>query len=79
MEFGIGAHDSHCKGGKYSEDRTLKLLHYKFLGEEYVKNLYEGRRLRLSDRQRKMGICIHWDNVPFDYMKKMLSDNYQVI
>lgn len=79
VSFGIGAHTFSSNNTKYSEFPELKLLHYKFLGKDYVRKLYMMRAKRLStwNKERKLGE--HYFNLPFDYMDKMLSENYQVI
>lgn len=79
VSYGIGGHNFHADGVKYSEDRELKLLHYKFLGKEYVESMYKSRAERLSqfNKERKFGE--HYYNVPYEYMNKMLKNNYKVI
>lgn len=79
VEYGIGAHSFNCMYGTYSNSSELKLLHYKLLGVEYVENIYKQRAERLSEfnKQRKFGE--HYFNVPYDYMKKLLTEQIRVI
>ena len=77
--FGIGAHSFQANGAVYSNSPELKLLHYKFLGVEYVENIYKARAERLSEFNKQNKLGEHYFNVPYDYMKKLLSENIQVI
>ena len=76
---GIGAHSFQANGAVYSNSPELKLLHYKFLGVEYVENIYKARAERLSEFNKQNKLGEHYFNVPYDYMKKLLSENIQVI
>jgi len=77
--YGIGGHSFKAPGMVTNEDRELKLLHYKFLGFEYVESLYEARAERLSDFNKSNKFGEHYFKVPVDYMNKMLKEDYQVI
>ena len=77
--FGFGAHQSFCQDCKRSDDRVLKLLHYKFLGKEYVLDIYKKRLDRLSEFNIENGFGVHYNNPPLDYMDKLLSENRNVI
>lgn len=77
--FGIGAHSFQAAGAVFSNSPELKLLHYKFLGVEYVENIYKARAERLSEFNKQNKLGEHYFNVPYDYMKKLLSENIQVI
>jgi len=79
VTYGIGGHSFTAPGMIISEDRDLKLLHYKFLGFDYVESLYEARAERLSEFNKANKFGEHYLNVPFDYMNSMLKENYQVI
>lgn len=79
VSFGVGAHSFQAKGAVYSNSPELKLLHYKFLGVEYVENIYKARAERLSEFNKQNKLGEHYFNVPYDYMKKLLSENIQVI
>jgi hypothetical protein len=79
VNYGIGAHSFSSSNAVFSEEEELKLLHYKFLGKDYVKELYDYRAKRLSDFNKKNKLGEHYLNLPFEYMDKMLSENYQVI
>lgn len=79
VKYGIGAHTFECLNGNFSNYPELKLLHYKFLSKEYVKNLYITRAKRLStfNKQNKFGE--HYFHLPFTYIDNLLKENYQVI
>ncbi len=79
IHFGLGGHSFSSDNTINSKDRELKLLHYKFLGVTYVEKLYKGRVERLSDFNKQHGLSVHWNNVPYEYMKNLLKNNYQVI
>jgi hypothetical protein len=79
VSFGIGAHSFQANGAVYSNSPELKLLHYKFLGIEYVENIYKARAERLSEFNKQNKLGEHYFNVPYDYMKKLLTENIQVI
>jgi hypothetical protein len=79
VSFGIGGHSFQANGAVFSNSPELKLLHYKFLGVEYVENIYKARTERLSEFNKQNKLGEHYFNVPYDYMKKLLSENIQVI
>jgi len=77
--FGFGAHQSFCNDCVKSLDKELKLLHYKFLGKEYVLKMYDDRLKRLSEFNIKHGFGVHYNNPPIDYMDKLINENKNVI
>jgi hypothetical protein len=77
--FGYGAHQSHCENCVRSQERELKLLHYKFLGKDYVIKMYDDRLARLSEFNIKHGFGVHYNNPPIDYMDKLIKENRNVI
>lgn len=79
VQYGIGAHSFQAKNAVYSNSPELKLLHYKFLGVEYVENIYKARAERLSEFNKQHKFGEHYLNVPYDYMNKLLDENIQVI
>jgi hypothetical protein len=79
VNFGIGAHSFSTPNGVYSDNEELKLLHYKFLGKNYVKKLYVDRAKRLSDFNKQNKFGEHYFNLPFKYMEEMIKNNYNVI
>jgi hypothetical protein len=79
VEYGIGGHSIQSKQGKFSPTAELKLLHYKFLGKEYVKNIYISRAKRLSEFNKQNKLGEHYFNLPYQYMDTMLKNNYKVI
>ena len=79
IKYGIGSHSFNSIDGKFSNEREIKLLHYKFLGKDYVKNIYISRAKRLSSFNKQHKFGEHYFNLPFNYMDSMLKENYQVI
>jgi len=79
VNYGIGAHSFSSNKTLYSEQEELKLLHYKFLGKDYVKELYESRAKRLSNFNKINKLGEHYLNLPFEYMDKMMEQKFQVI
>ena len=79
VQYGIGGHSFQAINAKYSKERELKLLHYKFLGKDYVKNIYISRAKRLSQFNKQNKFGEHYFNLPFQYMDTMLKEKYQVI
>ena len=79
VQYGFGAHNITSNKSIFSKEEELKLLHYKFLGKDYVKDLYIKRAKRLSDFNLKNGFGRHYFNLPFNYMDEMLKTNYKVI
>lgn len=79
VNYGIGAHTFSSDKAVFSEEEELKLLHYKFLGKDYVKELYNARAERLSSFNKQYKLGEHYLNLPFEYMDKMINENYQVI
>ena len=64
---------------EFSENDEIKLLHYKFLGKDYVKKLYIDRAKRLSEFNKSNKFGEHYFNLPFNYMDELLKENYNVI
>lgn len=79
VQYGIGGHSFQAPNGVLSPTADLKLLHYKFLGKDYVKRVYVSRAKRLSDFNKQHKFGEHYFNLPFEYMDKMLKENRQVI
>jgi hypothetical protein len=79
IQYGIGGHSFQAYGGVYSQTAELKLLHYKFLGKDYVKRIYISRAKRLSEFNKQYKFGEHYFNLPFEYMDKMLKENRQII
>ena len=77
--FGFGSHSSYCRDCIRSKERDLKLLHYKFLGEEYVRNIYNERLVRLSKFNIENGLGVHYKNPPIEYMRNLLTANKNVV
>ena len=79
VQYGIGGHSFQCQNATYSNSAEFKLLHYKFLGVEYVENIYKARAERLSEFNKQHKFGEHYFNVPYEYMDKLLRENIQVI
>jgi glycosyltransferase involved in cell wall biosynthesis len=79
VQFGIGGHSFQANNPVYSNGVDLKLLHYKFLGVEYVERIYQARAERLSEFNKQNKFGEHYFNVPYEYMTKLLEENIQVI
>lgn len=79
VNYGIGAHTFNSEKAVFSEEEELKLLHYKFLGKDYVKELYDSRAKRLSNFNKQHKLGEHYLNLPFEYMDKMINENRQII
>lgn len=79
VSFGIGAHSFSTTNGVFSETEELKLLHYKFLGKDYVKKLYIDRAKRLSEFNKQNKFGEHYFNLPFKYMDEVLSKKQEII
>ncbi len=79
--FGPGAHSSQCQNCVRGNLQELKLLHYKFLGREYIKKLYIARIKRLSDFNKKYNLGYHYFELKetFEYMDDLLEKNIQII
>lgn len=79
VKYMPGAHANQTPNAVFSDDDELKLLHYKFLGKEYVQFRYNQLAKQLSDFNKQHGLSRHWNNLPFEYMDKMLNKKYKVI
>mgnify|MGYP001220674078 CR=1 FL=1 len=79
IKYMPGAHANQSFGQVKSDKAELKLLHYKFLGKDYVLTRYNELAKQLSDFNKKHGLSRHWNEPPFEYMDKMLSDKNYVI
>lgn len=79
VDYGVGAHSFNCSAAIFSDEEELKLLHYKFLGKDYVKKLYVSRAKRLSDFNKNNKFGEHYFNLPFKYMDETLKSKYEVI
>jgi hypothetical protein len=79
ISYGIGAHSFSTTDGTFSKKEELKLLHYKFLGKDYVKTLYVERAKRLSNYNKQNKFGEHYFNLPFKYMDEMIKKKNIVI
>lgn len=60
ITFGIGAHAYQSDGKKDTLFRGLKLLHYKYLGVEYINYKNQRSKARLSDWNKVHGFGSHY-------------------
>jgi glycosyltransferase involved in cell wall biosynthesis len=83
MIYGPGCHGIKCQSSpdmvKFSPERELKLLHYKFLGKDYVKDRYKSYITRISEFNKSHGLSGHYKELPFKMMDKVLLEGYNVI
>ena len=59
VQYGIGGHSFQAINAKYSKERELKLLHYKFLGINLHLYKQKLRAERLSDFNKKNGLILN--------------------
>lgn len=83
MIYGPGCHSIKTQSNpdlvKFSPDKELKLLHYKFLGKDYVKSKYREYQKRISEYNKKQGLSTHYKDLPFKLMDKIFNEGYNVI
>lgn len=79
VKYNPGAHSNLAPTAKFSNTADIKLLHYKFLGKEYVIERYNNLAKQLSDFNKKTGMSGHWTRPPLHYIDKMLSEQIKVI
>jgi glycosyltransferase involved in cell wall biosynthesis len=82
--YGVGAHSIQIQNSQFikeSETEELKLLHYKFLGHEYIKERYTFLANRVSQANKEKGFADHYFHIDrtLKYIDKLLEENYQVI
>ena len=81
VTFDVGAHHSSSNKSVYSNSDEIKILHYKFLGKEYVADIYKQRLERLSElnKTRQWGIHYSEINKVHNMMDEILNNNNNVI
>jgi glycosyltransferase involved in cell wall biosynthesis len=79
VKYMPGAHSNQTTNSVFSEDNELKLLHYKFLGKEYVLERYKNLSKQLSEYNLKTGLSGHWTRPPLKYMDEMKEKQFKVI
>lgn len=80
VTYGFGAHTSSCIDCIKTVNPELKLLHYKFLGLDYILNRYRTLNSRLSEFNKKTGFGSHYtDKNATSYMDHLLKNKIQVI
>lgn len=80
VQYSLGAHMSFCRNCVKTQTPELKLLHYKFLGFDYVFNRYRTLNKRLSEWNRKNNASTHYtDNNAINYMDHLTKNKIQVI
>lgn len=63
VTFDVGAHHLFSNNPIYSNSDEIKILHYKFLGKEYVADIYKQRLERLSDLNKKRQWGVHYSEI----------------
>ena len=79
IKYMPGAHANQCPNAVKSDTAEIKLLHYKFLGKEYVLARYNQLAEQLSDFNKKTGLSGHWTRPPMKYMDEMKEKQFKVI
>jgi hypothetical protein len=79
VKYTPGAHSNQTPNAIFSDKAELKLLHYKFLGKEYVLERYNNLSEQLSDFNKKTGLSGHWTRPPMKYMDEMKEKQFKVI
>lgn len=79
VKYSFGSHSIHAPKAKISNEAELKLLHYKFLGKDYVNWRYGNLSNQLSDFNKKHNLGGHWTRPPMKYMDEMKEMQYKVI
>ena len=80
INFGYGAHKMFCDNCKYSDDAELMLLHYKFLGLDYVAKRYGMLEQRLSEFNKQNGLGSHYTQKNAnEYMEYLLKNKKNII
>jgi len=78
-QYGVGSHSFKAENAVYSDDPELMLLHYKFLGKEYVLWRYENLAKRRNKLMEQTGMGGHWTRPPMKYMDEMKEKQNKVI
>lgn len=80
VQYGIGAHNFQCDNCVSNETAELKLLHYKFIGFDYVLNRYRKSQKRLSEYNKVNGFGSHYtDNNAITYTNHLRKTKIKVI
>jgi glycosyltransferase involved in cell wall biosynthesis len=81
MDFGVGAHTFQSKNVVMSFFDEIKILHYKFLGKEYLIDNYKEREKRLSklNKERKWGCHYSEIDQTLSFMDQILKSNKNVV
>jgi len=81
IRYTLGAHTHTCKGAKISNDRELKLLHYRIYDKEYITNRFKLLSTRIIQEEIKRGIGIsRLDTEPTIVgIESVIKDNYKLI
>jgi hypothetical protein len=78
IRFGIGAHDFSCNEPTNNSPTGLKLLHYKYLGVDYVHNKNMRSLSRLSNFNKQNGFGDHYQR-SFEQTKLSFCDYNKII
>jgi hypothetical protein len=83
INYEPGAHEAYPEGiVSIGVDTELKLLHYKYLGKNYVLDRIKEYRRRLSQVNREQKLGIHYEETDAQIIEKVnnyLKKAYQII
>ena len=81
VNYDIGAHGFSSNRSVFSETDEIKILHYKFLGKEYVSDIYKKRFERLGELNRKNQWGIHYSQIEKVHlmMDEILKSNLNIV
>jgi len=63
INYSVGAHECNPLGTVKFSEKFYKIKHMKFLGEDYIIDIYKKRYIR-SIEMRKQRMCIHYSDNP---------------
>ena len=80
IQYGYGAHHMSCDDCTLSEEAELMLLHYKFLGLDYITDRYNILEKRLSEFNKTNGFGSHYTQKnAHEYMDFLLKNKKEII
>jgi hypothetical protein len=72
INYGFGGHSIDTRGVLYQDQHDILMLHYKFLGLQYLIDIYAARAKRLSGFNKQHGFGFH-----YNYTEKQITQEYQ--
>jgi hypothetical protein len=81
VSYDIGAHGFSSNNSIFSEVDEIKVLHYKFLGKDYVKEIYRQRYERLGQINRQNQWGIHYSQIEkvHQMMDDIINKNNEIV